>query len=238
MPRRRLIALLAVAALLVVGLGYGAYLLHYWQNHISTDDAYVTAHIAPMSARIPGTVIAVQVNDNQDVKSGEILIRLDPKDYEVALAQARAAAAAATADLENARVNIPLTDETTRSVVQQAEAAAAAARDASQGAMHDLEEREGQLKVKQAAEATAVSAVHMAEADFERATLDRDRYKELVQARMIAQMDYDHADAAFKSTQAGLEVSQRKLSQAQDHDRQPADAGPAPNFRVFHDRSP
>jgi membrane fusion protein (multidrug efflux system) len=224
MPRQRLLVLVVVAAILFGALGYGAYLLHYWRTHVSTDDAYVTGHLAPVSARIPGTVVEVRVNDNQDVRAGDILVRLDPKDYEVAVEQARAAADSAKADLENARVNVPLTDETTRSLVQQSEAAEAGAKDASQVALHDLEERRGQLKAKEAAEAGAKAAVRMAEADLERARLDRDRMKELVEARMVAQQDYDHADAAFKSAQAALDVARQKVSQAQEETLQAAAA--------------
>jgi len=224
MPRQRLLLLVVVAAILLGALGYGAYLLHYWRTHVSTDDAYVTAHLAPVSARIPGTVVEVRVNDNQDVKAGDILVRLDPKDYEVAVVQARAAADSAKADLENARVNVPLTDETTRSLVQQSEAAEAGAKEASQVALHDLEERRGQLKAREAAEAGAKAAVRMAEADLERAGLDRDRMKELVEAKMVAQQDYDHADAAFKSAQAALDVARQKVSQAQEETLQAASA--------------
>jgi membrane fusion protein (multidrug efflux system) len=224
MSRQRLFVLIAVAVLFLGALGYGAYLLHYWRAHVSTDDAYVTAHLAPVSARIPGTVLEVRVNDNQDVRAGDILIRLDPKDYEVALEQARAAADSAKADLENALVNVPLTDETTRSLVQQAEAAEAAASEASQVALHDLEERRGQLKGNEAAEAAAKSTVRMAEADLERARLDRDRMKQLVEERMVAQQDYDHADAAFKSVQAALEVAQKKVDQAHEQTLQAAAA--------------
>jgi membrane fusion protein (multidrug efflux system) len=215
-PRQRLLALFAVGVLVLGALGYGVYLLHYWRTHVSTDDAYVTTHIGPVSSRIPGTVIEVKVNDNQDVKAGDILVRLDPKDFEVALAQARAAADSAKADLENALVNVPLADETTRSLVQQAEAAEAASKDASQVAAHDLDERRGQLKANEAAEAGAKAAVRMAEADLERARLDRDRMKELVQAQMVAQQDYDHADAAFKSAQAALDVARQKVDQAHE----------------------
>jgi len=224
MPRQRLLLLVVVAAILLGALGYGAYLLHYWRTHVSTDDAYVTAHLAPVSARIPGTVVEVRVNDNQDVKAGDILVRLDPKDYEVAVVQARAAGDSAKADLENARVNVPLTDETTRSLVQQSEAAEAGAKEASQVALHDLEERRGQLKAREAAEAGAKAAVRMAEADLERAGLDRDRMKELVEAKMVAQQDYDHADAAFKSAQAALDVARQKVSQAQEETLQAASA--------------
>lgn len=224
MPRQRLLVLVVVAAILLGALGYGAYLWHSSRTHVSTDDAYVTAHLAPVSARIPGTVVEVRVNDNQDVKAGDILVRLDPKDYEVAVEQARSAADSAKADLENARVNVPLTDETTRSLVQQSEAAEAGAKDASQVALHDLEERRGQLKAREAAEAGAKAAVRMAEADLERASLDRDRMKELVEAKMVAQQDYDHADAAFKSAQAALDVARQKVSQAQEETLQAAAA--------------
>jgi membrane fusion protein (multidrug efflux system) len=214
--RQRLLVLVGVAALLLGGLAYGGYLFYSWQSRISTDDAYVTAHVAPVSALISGTVVEVRVNDNQDVKVGDILVRLDPKDYEVAQAQARAAADAAKADLENAIVNVPLTDETTRSLVQQAEAAVAAAKDANQVAMHDLEERRGQLKAREASEAAARAAVRMAEADLEKAGLDRDRLRELVQAQMIAQQDFDHAEAALKSAQAALDVARQKVGQAHE----------------------
>ena len=156
---------IAAGVLILGGLIYAGYLWHYSRTHVSTDDAYIAAHMSPISARVPGTVLEVLVDDNRDVKAGDILLRLDPKDYEVALEQARAAAAAAQADLDNSLVNVPLTDETTQSLVQQAEAALAGAKDASQVATHDLEERQGQLKANQAAEAAARAAVQAAEAE-------------------------------------------------------------------------
>ena len=214
--RRRIVLPIAAVVLLLIGLAYGGYLWYYWHIHVSTDDAYVTAHMAPVSARVSGTVVEVLAGDNRDVKAGEILVRLDPKDYEVALAQARAAADAAKADLDNSLVNVPLTDETTQSLVHQAEAALAAAQDANQVSVHDLEERRGQLKAKQAAEAVAKAAVRMSEADLERSRLDRDRTKELVDSKMIAQQDYDHAEAAFQSAQAALEASRQKVRQASE----------------------
>ena len=214
--RRRLILPITVSVLLLSGLSYGGYLWYDARTHVSTDDAYVAAHMAPVSARVPGTVVEVLVDDNRDVKAGDVLVRLDPNDYEVAVAQARAAAAAATADLDNSLVNVPLTDETTHSLVQQAEAALAGSQDASQVAAHDLEERQGQLKAKRAAEAAAKAAVRASEADLDRARLDRVRTKELVDAKMIAQQDFDHADAAFQSARAALDASREKVSQASE----------------------
>ena len=66
-PRRRYLLLAIVAVVLAFG-AYGGYLLYYWQRHISTDDAYITARIAPMSARVPGIVVEVLVM-NRDRKS-------------------------------------------------------------------------------------------------------------------------------------------------------------------------
>ncbi|MBI4536707.1 MAG: HlyD family secretion protein [candidate division NC10 bacterium] len=214
-PRRVLLAVVA-GALVLAGLGYGAYLWHYSRTHVSTDDAYVAAHIVPVGARISGTVAEVLVRDNQDVKAGEVLVRLDPRDFEVAVAQARAAADAARGDLENATVNVPLTDETTQSLVQQAEAAVAAVEEANQVAAHDLEERRGQFKGRQAAEAAARAAVRKAEAELERARLDRERTKSLVDARMIAQQDFDHAEATYQSAQAALEGARQRAGQARE----------------------
>ncbi|HTX52598.1 MAG TPA: HlyD family secretion protein [Candidatus Baltobacteraceae bacterium] len=212
--RRRLAVPIAAGLLLILGLSYGGYLWHYSQTHVSTDDAYVAGHLAPVSARISGTVKDIRVTDNQDVKAGDVLLLLDPRDYEVALAQARAAVEAAKGDLENSVVNVPLTDESTRSLVQQAEASVAVSREASQVAAHDLEDRQGALKAKRAAEAAAKASVQMAEADLEKARLDRDRMKDLVDSRMVAQQDFDHADAAFRSAQAALESARQRASQA------------------------
>jgi membrane fusion protein, multidrug efflux system len=212
-PRRRL-ALVGIAVVVLGALGYGLYLWHYWHYHISTDDAYITAHIAPMSARVPGTVVAVLVDDNQDVKADQVLVRLDPRDYEVAVAQARAAVASARGDLENAVANVPLADESTRSLVQQADAVLGASQHGSEMARHDLDERRGQLQARQAAVAAAEAAVRSAQADYERSRLDRDRMSALLKSQLVAQQDWDHAEATFRTAEATLDAARRRLEQA------------------------
>jgi len=211
---RRLLAVVGVSALLVGGLGYGGYLWYFWQTHVSTDDAYIAGHIAPVSARVSGTVVRVHVDDNQQVKEGDVLVRLDPRDYEVALAQARAAVEAAKGDLEHAVVNVPLTDETTQSLVHQAEAALAAAQEGSEIAARDLEARQSELKSKRAAVAAAEAGVRAVEADFDRARLDRERMEQLLKAQLVAQQDFDHAEAVFKNAHATLDVARQRLDQA------------------------
>jgi len=213
-PPRRRHAAGAVAALVLAALAYGGYLWWHSRIHVSTDDAYIAGHIAPVSARVPGTVLQVLVNDNQDVKADDVLMRLDPRDYEVALAQARAAAAAAKGDLENATANVPLTDESTRSLVTQAEATLGAAQHGGEMAGHDVEDRRNQLRAKQAAVQAAEAAVRGAQAEFEKRRLDRDRTRELVRQQLVAQQDMDNSEAAFQNAQAGLDASRDKLNQA------------------------
>jgi membrane fusion protein (multidrug efflux system) len=177
---------------------------------VSTDDAYVSARIAPVSARVTGHVADVLVADNQDVKAGDLLVRLDPRDFQVALAEARASAEAARADLRNATLNVPLTDETTRSALNQADAALAAIEQGAEMARHDVEQRRGELRAKQAATAAAEAGVRAAAA----------RLAELFRSQLVARQDVDHAEAAFASARAALDAAGERLAQAREEARQ------------------
>ncbi len=216
LSRRRRFALVAISALLLGGLGYGGYLWHDWQRYVSTDDAFVTGHIAPMGARVSGTVVQVLVDDNQEVKAGDLLVRLDPGDYEVAREQARAGVETARGELQHAAVNVPLTDETTQSLVHQAEAALAAAEEGGEIAARDLDARRSGLRATRAAVAAAEAGMRAADADFERARLDRDRMGQLLKAQLVAQQDFDHAEAVFKNAQAMLDAARQRLDQARE----------------------
>jgi membrane fusion protein (multidrug efflux system) len=191
---------------------------------VSTDDAYITGHIAPVSARVSAHVAEVLVTDNQDVKTGEVLVRLDPRDYEVSLTQARAAVVAAEGELQNAAVSVPLTDESTRSLVSQADAALQAMEQGIAVASHDLDERQAELRTKEAAVAAAEAGVRGAEADLERARLDRDRTVELFRTQLVARQDLDHAEAAFQNTAATLDAAREKRAMARGEAQQSAAA--------------
>src|SRR5216684_2291409 len=192
-PPQRRYALLGIALVVLVAIGYGVYTWYYWRHHISTDDAYITAHIAPMSARVPGIVVEVAVNDNQDVKPDQVLVRLDPRDYEVAVAQARAAVVSAKGDLQNAVVSVPLTDDSTRSLVQQADAALGATQHGTEMARQDLEQRLAEIQSRRTAEAA----------------LDAAR-KRLDQARS----DVFQAQGSQRSQQAAVAQSVRRVDES------------------------
>jgi membrane fusion protein (multidrug efflux system) len=220
---RRLALSAAVLGFLAV-VGYGAYLWHYSTLHVSTDDAFMSGHIAAVSPRISGTVVEVLANDNQDVKAGDLLVRLDPRDYEVVVVQARAAVEAARGDLQNAVVSVPLTDESTRSLLEEANASLAATGHARQITEHDLEQRRNDLSAKRSAVRAAQAAVQAAESDHDRAKLDLDRARQLFKQELTARQDLDHADASFRSAAAMLDVARQRLAQAQDDAEQAASA--------------
>jgi membrane fusion protein (multidrug efflux system) len=220
--RTRVAVLGAVALLLIGAIAYGAYLWHYGTIHVSTDDAFIYGHIAPVSARVAGTVIEVLIRDNQDVKAGEVLVKLDRRDPEVALAQAEASVATARAELQNAVVNVPLTDRSTLSLLQEAGASLAAVSHASQATEHDLEQKRNDAAAKQAAASAAEAALQAAQSDFDRAKLDRDRSTELFAKQLVSRQDVDHTEAAYRNSQAMLEQARHKVTQAREDARQSA----------------
>jgi len=213
MRRHRLLAI--AAALVIAGLGYGFSVWRYWQSHVSTDDAFVEARVSPVSAKVTGNVMEVLVTDNQEVKAGEPIVRLDPRDYEVKLQQTRAAVLMAQGTEKGATATVPMSDESTGSAVQQGQAALHTANLSVEMAASVLEEKRGQLTAKRAAVNTARATVQSAEADFERARLERDRNKQLIDRNLVAQRDFDFADAAFKTTRATLDAARTKQEEAQ-----------------------
>ena len=87
--RRRLFGLLG-AALLVAALGYILYDVLVLSHSVSTDDAYVAADVAQITAQVNGRVLEVRAQDTQAVKAGDVLVVTDPADVKLALAQAEA----------------------------------------------------------------------------------------------------------------------------------------------------
>jgi membrane fusion protein, multidrug efflux system len=101
---RRISRRVVLVALLVLALGaVSPFAWNYLQSYESTDDAQIDGHIDPLSCRINGTVIEVHAEDDDRVKAGELLVEVDPRDYEVAVAQARARLELAVAQVASAK---------------------------------------------------------------------------------------------------------------------------------------
>ena len=104
--------LIAGGVVLLVG---GFFLWRYLSSYESTDDAQVDVHLYPVSARISGYVIKVNADDNQYVQKGTVLVEIDPTDYEVAVAQAKANLANAEASAKSLNITVPITSISTES---------------------------------------------------------------------------------------------------------------------------
>jgi membrane fusion protein (multidrug efflux system) len=209
--RGRTLGLGLLGLVVVVAGAYGVRLWRYWDRHVSTDDAFVEAHVSPVSARVRGTVLQVFVRDNEEVAAGAPLVRLDPRDLEVKVEQARAALATAQSHLRKAAAGVPMVDESTRSQVALAEAAVAKAVLGIESARSSVDERRSQLLARQAAVQAAQADVTMRQADAERAVGDRGRMRELFERALIARQEFDHADSAAKSADAALEAARQRL---------------------------
>jgi membrane fusion protein (multidrug efflux system) len=107
-PRRRILIIGAAIGSLAIFFGVRYWL--YASVHEDTDDAYVTGYTHQISSRITGTVEQVLVDDNWHVIAGQPLLKLDPRDYQVALEKDRASYLQAQAQLLQASAQIPLAE--------------------------------------------------------------------------------------------------------------------------------
>jgi membrane fusion protein, multidrug efflux system len=123
---RRRRRILVIGALIgALGLFFGIRYLMYASTHEDTDDAYVTGYTHQISSRVTGTVQEVLVDDNWHVSAGQPLLKLDPRDYQVALTQARADYLQAKAQLLQASAEIPLVEAQLSQAQAQADSAKA-----------------------------------------------------------------------------------------------------------------
>jgi membrane fusion protein (multidrug efflux system) len=196
--RRRNIVILVVVVVALVG---GVLLWLYLSSYESTDDAQADIHLYPVSARVSGYVIRVNVDDNQWVEKGTVLVEVDPKDYEVAVAQAQANLASAEATAQSLNITVPITSVNTSS---QLRFTASGIEDANAG----VAAAEKQLSA-------AHSQLEAAEANDVKAQDDLHRYKLLVDRREVSQQIYDQALAAAKASTANVSAARANESAAQ-----------------------
>jgi membrane fusion protein (multidrug efflux system) len=212
--RRRLVTALAVVVALT-GLGYGIYAWVYSLGHVSTDDAYVDGPVASVSAKVVGHVVEIDVDDNQLVKAGDLLLRIDPRDYEARRDQARAAVAVAAASYQSARSDAELTRETTRAQADEARASLEAARVAEEASESAVQEARATVEAKRAATAALSAEVTGAQSSSRQALKEKDRMRRLAKDGYVSQRDFDQADAAAATSSAALEAGQRRVTQAE-----------------------
>ena len=206
-PRRKILPV-ALTGLLVVAAAGTWYWLHT-RNRVSTDDAQVDGTIAPISSRIAGSVAEVLVESGTTVQAGQVLARIDPRDYQARVDQARAALALAEGNARAARAGVPLARGTTSSGVAQAE---------SQVATAEAEYQRAQAGFTQASTseiAVEQSNVASAQANYDRAKADLERMRPLAAKAEISRQQFDAFQATERVAAAQLAAARDKLRSAQ-----------------------
>jgi membrane fusion protein (multidrug efflux system) len=204
-PKLRI--LLAIGAVVLIATIAGLFL--YYHNRESTDDAQVEGHITPIASKIYGRVAEVLVTDNQPVKAGQVLVKIDPRDYQASLDQAKAELALAESDARSAGVDVPRTRESVASGTSSADAQLA-------GAQADFER--AQVTYEQARTSDlgwAKANVAKSKANAELAQADLERYRPLLDKGEISKQQYDAARANADATASALKADQEKVTQAE-----------------------
>jgi membrane fusion protein (multidrug efflux system) len=191
-----------LSAAIVVLLVAAFFVYRYVTSYESTDDAQVDGHVNSISARISGHVIKLNVEDNQYVQAGTVLVEIDPTDYQVAYDRAKADFDDAQAAAVAAGVNVPISSVNTSSQVSATEADVDNARSGIQAAQQQFEAAKAQL---QEAEANNVKAQN-----------DLVRYKQLVDKQEISEQQYDQAVAAATASKAAVEAARASAQAAQE----------------------
>jgi membrane fusion protein (multidrug efflux system) len=200
--RLGLYAGIALAVLAVAGYG------HYWLTAgrfiESTDDAYVGGDITVIAPKVSGFIETVSITDNQKVQAGELLLKLDDRDYRAALARAQAAVEAQQATL----ANLDATRRLQIAVIEQARAGVTAA-DAELKRSHDDEVRFKDLSAHAAA---SIQVYQKAAADYAEAAAQAQKSRATVEA---AQRELEVIDTRKRQTQAALAEANANVDLAQ-----------------------
>lgn len=182
--------IVALAAIIILGGGYGIYKYVHSLSHEITDDAQVESKITPVVSKIPGYIKEILVHDNQEVKKGDILLQLDDSEYQIKVQQAQAAYDASLSQLKVAEAG----KNTSESTVASSQAGASTAI---------------------ANVATAKANIETAKVQLWRAKNDYERYEKLFANQSITKQQYEQAVAAKETAEKQLQVLQEQYKAAE-----------------------
>ncbi len=193
---------------LAVAAGVGIYFWLQSRQFESTDDAEVEAHLNSISSRVDGAITQVYVDDNRMVKAGDPLVDLDPRDFQVAVDQARAQLAQAASQVTAQRPNVPITQTENISNITGAEA--------------DVANAEAAVGVAERDRESAVARLAEAQANAAKARSDLARYTLLIKNEEVSQQEFEQVaatskaqDAAVDANRATVEAAARTVQQRQ-----------------------
>jgi membrane fusion protein (multidrug efflux system) len=204
LPRLVKFALIALLLALTVAI-------YIWMGRVSTDDAEVDAHITAVASQVSGYVVGLAIDDNVDVKREDVLLQIDPREYQAEVDQAKATLDFAEAEANSAKLQIGLTRSTTTRSTEGA--AAQRESDAADYTMSEAQlERSATANLLQ-----AKAEVASKQATNERAQADLERYKPLLETGDVSKFQFDAVDAAARVAQNDLAAAEQQLAAAQQN---------------------
>jgi membrane fusion protein (multidrug efflux system) len=185
---------------LLIAAGVGIY---YWlqsRDFETTDDAQVEAHLSSVSSRVDGAITGVYVDDNQIVKAGDALVDLDPRDFQVAVDQARAQVALARSQVTAQRPNVPIIQNESSTNITGAEA--------------DVANAEAAIGVAERDRESAAARLAEAQANAAKAKADLSRYTLLIKNEEVSQQEFDQVAATAKAQDATVDANRAAVESA------------------------
>ncbi|MFL6263666.1 MAG: efflux RND transporter periplasmic adaptor subunit [Thermoanaerobaculia bacterium] len=221
---RKIVILSFLGVLVLVGAVWGFRTIVFYQHHATTDDAQLDGNINPVLSRVSGYVQEVLVSDNQPVKPGDVLVRIDPADLQAKVDQEQASllnAQAAVSVAEAAVASARSTATGARAKVSSNQADVTAARSRAQQAAADVARYKQLLSKEEISQQQYDAAVTAAEAarantDAARATTESSRATAQASSSQIeaATRQVAAAQAQVAQHQAALEAARLQLSYA------------------------
>lgn len=203
-PRKKKATRAYLLLALLAGSAVAIYFIHGYltRDEVSTDDAQTDADVIPVSARVQGVVLKMSVEDNQEVKAGQLIAEIDPADVTAKLAAAQADLDAALAQADAADAQVAITTATSKGGLSSAKAQ-------QLGANAAVSAASSQAAAAAAQVASAKSALAKAQSDFARA-------KNLHDAGAITGQQYEATVSARDSAQAALDAANANAAAARD----------------------
>ncbi|HZJ70400.1 MAG TPA: HlyD family efflux transporter periplasmic adaptor subunit, partial [Planctomycetota bacterium] len=171
--------------------------------------------ISPVSAKVSGHVVELLVDDNKAVRAGEVLLRVDPRDYEAKRDQARAAVGVAEASVRAVRAEVPLTRDTTRSQVDEVRAALEGTRVGVRASESAVDEARARLDAKRSSAAAMKAEMTASQSAQRKAVRDLERMQLLMKNDYVSRREHDDALAALETADANLEAATLRLAQTE-----------------------
>jgi membrane fusion protein, multidrug efflux system len=213
-PKNRRALRLGGIALLVLAAAGGALYYVRSQAYESTDNAFTEANVIQVSPRAAGQVIRVYVQDNQHVDKGDLLVEIDPQDYQVRAEEAHGRLADVNARMGGAQSNLTLTTTVTGAQLAEANAAAKAAQEQIVILQARIKSDEASAQAAQAAVAQAQAHERAAKAETDRAAADSVRYRSLFAKDEVSRQQLDRMETAASAALAAHDAASQAVEAA------------------------